>query len=78
MTPISPDLQGKIIQTVCSVYGGYQKDQVANLHKIPKGTIGTVRAVKVTSDDSYILCRFVYDKRVHWAKLGPTTFELKV
>lgn len=69
------DLLGKQIQTVCLTYGGYHKDQAQHLHKIPTGTIGTVRAVIITSNDEYVLVRFLFEDRIHWAKLGPTTFK---
>ena len=65
------------VRSRCVLYGG-QKDQRANLVRIPAGATGITRLLSTRLDDGsqFYLVRFKVGSRVLWARTAPGTLEL--
>lgn len=67
---------GSHVRTLITTYGAPQKQQIANLTKIPAGSVGVVRYVGQDSDTAvYVLTIFRIDGKKLFVKLGLTTIE---
>lgn len=65
------------IKTICPVYAGQQKQQIAKLKKIPSETIGQMVYTETNEYNiTYHLVKFNIDNILYWSKLSNSTFEM--